>query len=239
MGYFIRRMYKNHRIGAILLIGGEGQRFQNTLPKQFHLIGDTPLYQIALQTLIASQIFDEIILVCHPDWISQIVCPETNYIKVIPGGKTRQASSYAGILGLSSKIQITLIHDGVRPFVSNAILQENIDAAILHGAADTCIPSTDTLIRSTDEKTIESIPLRSQFFRGQTPQTFRSELILKAHQKALLSGITNASDDCQLALNLGHPIAIVQGSDMNLKITSETDLLIARALAASSSVKMG
>src|SRR5690606_18269233 len=99
------------------------------------------------------------------------------------GGETRQLSSYQGLLAFTEKPDIVLIHDAVRPFVTVEILKNNLLQALIHGAVDTCIASTDTLIQSLDGKTIDHIPKRSHFMRGQTPQTFRYEWILQAHEK--------------------------------------------------------
>src|SRR5262249_3945947 len=97
----------------------------------------------------------------------------------------------------------------------------------LYGAADTCIASADTLVQSSSGVEIEKIPLRSSYFRGQTPQSFDYVLILKAHQASVHN---NASDDCALVLELGHPVHIVEGSERNIKITTELDLFLADQL---------
>lgn len=214
-------MHQGNRISALLLMGGEGRRFGAAVPKQFLPLGEKAVYRHALETFIQSNFFDEIILVCHPDWLDSVDH------KAIPGGKTRQESSYLGLKAFSKKPDIVLIHDAVRPFVTESILRENIACAIQHGAVNTCIPSTDTLIHAPDGHTISSIPKREEYLRGQTPQTFRYDWILKAHEKALAEDITNASDDCKLVLHLGYPIYIVKGSEKNMKITSELDLLMA------------
>jgi 2-C-methyl-D-erythritol 4-phosphate cytidylyltransferase len=206
------------KIGAILLMAGSGERFGNPTPKQFLPLLGKPLYTYALQTLRNSHLFDEIILVSHPDY----PIPEAS----IPGGKTRQESSYLGLQAFITPPDIVLIHDAVRPFITLEILQNNIQGAIKHGAIDTCIPSADTLVYAP-QNIITDIPLRAHFARGQTPQTFRYADILHAHTQALKAGITNATDDCQLLLRLGHPIHIVAGHETNIKITTEFDLLLA------------
>ncbi len=220
-------MEQRQRIGAVLLMGGEGSRFGSAIPKQFHLLGKKKIYQYALDTLTQSDLFDEILLVCHPDWM------DIPHEGVIRAGKTRQESSYLGLRGFRQKPDIVLIHDAVRPFVTEKILKENVEAAINWGAADTCIPSADTLVHTPDGKTIGSIPPRKEYLRGQTPQTFRMDWILEAHEKAIEAGIHNATDDCQLLLRLGKKIHIVAGEEQNIKITSEIDLLFANQILKS------
>lgn len=217
-------MFENQRIGAVLLMAGSGFRMQSEVPKQFLLIGEEEVYRYAMRSLIESSYFEEIVLVCHPDWLD-IDVPQG--VKVVAGGKTRQESSYIGLRAFAKKPDIVLIHDAVRPFVSKEILRENILAAIAVGAVDTCIPSADTIVRSMDGKRIDQIPDRSNYFRGQTPQCFQYALILQAHQNALEKKLTNQSDDCSLVHLLGAPIAMVAGDEQNMKITSELDLKIA------------
>jgi 2-C-methyl-D-erythritol 4-phosphate cytidylyltransferase len=216
-------MYQNKRIGAVLLMGGMGARFQSTIPKQFHPLCGKKVYEHALDTMRASKFFDEIVLVCHPDWL------DLPFDRVVVGGKTRQESSFLGLRAFEMRPEIVLIHDAVRPFITEKILKSNLDAAILYGAVDTCIPTADTLVYAPHQD-IAAIPNRTHYLRGQTPQTFKMDWILEAHEKASMDGVLNASDDCQLILRMGKKIAIVEGSERNIKITSELDLLVAKHL---------
>lgn len=209
------------RIGAILLMAGSGCRFGSSIPKQFLTLGGKEMYRHALDLMIASGLFDEIVLVSHPDWL------ELPHEKVIAGGNTRQESSLKGLLSFSSKPDIVLIHDAARPFVTEKILRDNVEAALEFGAVDTCIPSSDTLVYAPDGGRIEHIPKRAEYLRGQTPQTFRMDWILEAHER---TRETNATDDCQLVLQSGKPVHIVAGDERNIKITTEFDLLIAEQI---------
>lgn len=213
------------RVGAILLMGGEGRRFGGGVPKQFQLLGERKVFTYALETLFSSGLFQEIILVCHLDWM---VSHEGT--KTVPGGATRQQSSYAGLKAFAQKPDIVLIHDAVRPFVTEEILRENVRLALEHGAVDTCIPSADTLVHAPGGKRITAIPNREEYQRGQTPQTFRYDWIEEAHERALAEGVENASDDCRLLLRMGRPVYIARGEERNIKITTEFDLFIAKQL---------
>lgn len=218
-------MYQRHHIGAVLLMGGTGIRFGKKIPKQFCRLQGKPLYRYALETFKDLGVFDEIVLVCHPDWQVDEVG-----VRVAIGGATRQESSRAGILGFEKSPEIVLIHDAVRPFISKEIILKNLDAAIQWGACDTCIASADTLVHAPDGIWIEKIPKREDFLRGQTPQTFRYDWIVEAHEKTKRK---NASDDCSLVLEQGKKVAVIQGSEENFKITSEFDLQIASILCES------
>lgn len=215
---------------AILLMGGVGSRFQSTTPKQFHFLSGKKIYLHTLETILNSKLFQEVVLVCPKDWV-EIVKTETSHlqVRVVTGGSTRQESSYLGLLHCKNA-SLVLIHDAVRPFVSLEILQENIAAAMKYHAVDTCIPSADTIVHSERGDAITVIPNRAQYLRGQTPQTFSYPLILKAHVEAIKKGITNASDDCRLVMEMGHRVHIVQGSDENIKITTELDLFLAEQI---------
>ena len=223
-------MFQKRRIGALLLMGGKGQRFGSALPKQFHHLAGKPIYLHTLETFLQNGSFDEIILSCEVNQIKRVCsslpfssCP----IRVIPGGATRQESSYKGLCAFLCSPQFVVIHDAVRPFVSQEILKKNLSLALEVGAVDTCIPSTDTLVYAPYRDRIESIPRREEYLRGQTPQSFSYPLVLQAHQTTQR---VNCSDDCQLVRDLGHPIAIAPGDEYNLKITSELDLFMAEQL---------
>lgn len=221
-------------IVGILLAGGEGRRFGDDLPKQFHLLSGKKLYLYALETFLKLPQIREVLLVVPSQWIDSMTHDlrsfSTAALRLIPGGSTRQHSSYLALRACPPKTSHVIIHDAVRPFVTISILKENIRLAKQYGACDTCIPSHDTLVHSLDHHTIESIPLRSHYLRGQTPQSFSYPLIMRAHEEARLQGCVEATDDCQLVLQLPHPVKIAQGSEENIKVTTPLDLLLAEQL---------
>lgn len=212
-------------VKSILLMAGQGDRFGHPLPKQFHILEGKKIFQWTLDRLLQSGLFEEIILVCPEDRKEEIEVFDN--VRVVVGGATRQESSYRGLLACGEETEIVLIHDAVRPFVSQKILEENIHAARLYGAVDTCIASADTLVYAPKGDQIEEIPLRAHFLRGQTPQTFKYGLIREAHERGQKR---DATDDCQLVLDLGFPVHIVKGEESNLKITTAMDLVIAERI---------
>jgi len=216
-------------IVAILLMAGSGTRFGSQIPKQFHRLSGKKIYQHTLDNFLNTQLFSRIILVCAPEYIKQIQKENSfkNQVYVVEGGQNRQASSLKGLLACPSHTEIVVIHDAVRPFVSKEILQKNISLARLHKAVDTCITSGDTLVHTMDLKQIHAIPPRSQYLRGQTPQSFSYALILEAHLNAIQK---NSSDDCSLVLAKNHQVFITEGSEYNIKITTELDLFLAEQI---------
>ncbi len=190
-------------------MGGQGSRMNHESPKQFLPLGKIQVYEHTLKTFEKSKLFSDIIL----------ITPEI-------GGKTRQESSYKGLLACGVDTDFVVIHDAVRPFVSIDILKRNADAVRIHKAVNTCMPTYDT-INYVENDTVIAIPKRSAYMRGQTPQSFSYPLILQAHKNTKQ---TNAPDDCSLVLELGHPIHVVLGSDENFKITTMHDYKLALSL---------
>jgi len=216
-------------------MGGEGKRFNSTLPKQFHAIAGQPIFLYAVKKCLQAGLFQQIILVVANEWIEYThsclsTLPTQTSIQIVAGGTTRQASSYQGILACHCHIDYVMIHDAVRPFIDLDILYDNIEQVQIHNAVDTCIPSADTIVHSLKGEWIENIPPRHTFLRGQTPQSFSRSLILQAHQTALSQGITDSSDDCFLVRRLGHLVRIVPGNDHNIKITTDLDLFLAERI---------
>lgn len=190
------------KVLCIILMGGTGVRFGSVLPKQFHSLENKKIYLHTLEACLKSQLFDDIILVCHPEWIEAVKKEIAGYAVIVTaGGGTRQRSSFLGLLACPEGTGYVVIHDALRPFVSQEILEKNVQKVKIAKAVDTCIPSTDTIVQSKDGNTIDNIPLRRDYFRGQTPQSFAYDLVLKAH---IATTQTNASDDCSLVLSLIH-----------------------------------
>lgn len=219
---------------AIILLGGEGKRFNHPLPKQFHNLSGKKIYLYTLETFLSCKTVDAIVLVVHPHFhslVSQDIASYNHKPIILADSKdSRQLSSYSGLKACPEFTTHVVIHDGVRPFVTEKIIEENIVLAQRYDACDTCISSYDTIVHSKDQKIIHQIPLRSEYLRGQTPQSFKLSTIIQAHQQALEDKIVEATDDCQLLLRLNKPVHIAYGSDENIKITTEYDLLLAEQI---------
>ena len=217
------------KITALLLMAGSGSRFESRIPKQFHRLAGKAIYQHTLARFIDSNLFDEILLVCSAERVEQMQKEVPPSVRVIAGGATRQESSYLGLLAAQNP-DIICIHDAVRPFVSIEILRANIAKAKEYKAVNTCITSHDTLVYAPEHLQIQAIPLRHEFMRAQTPQTFHYPVILQAHQHALSKGLVNRTDDCSLVLDMGHPVHITAGNEENIKITTQLDLCLAEQI---------
>ena len=182
------------QIHAIVLAGGDGNRFGGEMPKQFVRLAGEPILLRTLRALGAAAI-DRVVVVAHPGWIDEtrelvraasLEVPVT----VVAGGATRNESTRNGLAAsTAADDDIVVVHDAVRPLVPLEVIQRSIEP-ILSGradATDTVIPSADTLVIVEDDEVVE-IPERSRYRRGQTPQTFRLGVLARAYASAARGG---------------------------------------------------
>ncbi len=219
-----QKLLENISIKAILLMGGEGVRLGLDLPKQFLPLGSKRVYQWPLETLIETEIFSEIVLVCHPKFLERVEQETLPYrqfaqIQLVEAGRQRTDSSWRGIQACGEGTDYVLIHDSVRPFVSLDIIARNIKAVLETGATNTCIPSADTVLQVIDG-TVQTLP-REQILLGQTPQVFHYEWIKRAHEEKEHN--LPYTDDCQLLTHIGQAYTVVEGAEENYKITYPYD----------------
>jgi 2-C-methyl-D-erythritol 4-phosphate cytidylyltransferase len=223
------------RILALLLAGGAGDRFRAEIPKQFvRLAGESILVRSARCVAVAD--IERMVVVAHPAWVDEtarlLAAADLPIpFAVVPGGATRNASTLAGIGALDADPDdIVVIHDAVRPLLPPEVVRRSIDpiAAGQADGTDTVIPSADTLV-VVEDGAIAEIPDRSRFRRGQTPQTFRVGVLAAAYERAAAAGDLQATDDCSLVLRHvpGARIAAVLGDEVNLKITTRIDIVLA------------
>lgn len=232
---------------GIILAGGIGSRMGIVdKPKQFIDIYGKPIIVHTLETFDNHPEINHIAVVCLEEWIDDLKILlrkyEINKVKwLIDGGATRQESVYNALTAISKDANdddILVIHDSVRPLVSHKTISNNISSAKKFSATDTVIPSADTIIKSLDELQISEVPDRSELYIGQTPQSFKLGLIKRAHEVAIERNKLNATDDCQLVLDLGHGVNLVIGEKLNFKITSFDDLLLLKAIIKLSKTEM-
>ena len=148
---------------------------------------------------------------------------------LVVGGQTRQVSVFNGLQSLPTDADCVIVHDGVRPFVTDEMIFACIEAADEWGAAVAAVPAKDTIKVASADGFIVDTPDRDKLWAVQTPQAFRASVLLDAHAFAKREGVT-ATDDAALVEQLGFKVKIVSGSDSNLKITTPNDLIIAEAL---------
>jgi 2-C-methyl-D-erythritol 4-phosphate cytidylyltransferase len=225
---------------AIITAGGSGKRVGGPAKKQFHQIAGKPLINHTLELFINNSRIDCIIIVLPEDEIGKYHFDPENDKRLIitAGGMKRAESVFNGIIAAGKFFdeakapdsnRIVLIHDGVRPFAGQRLINEVIDKAIGFGAAVPVLPLADTLIKIDAAKVIEEYPNREQYMSVQTPQGYMFSTIVKAYEKAGLTAM-DASDESSLVHAAGFPIQLIEGDKINFKITTPEDLKIAEFL---------
>ena len=216
------------KISAVIVAAGEGKRFG--APKHLVLLSGKAILEWTLQAFQTHPKITEIVLVLNNSAEGREYQTHLSKItRVVHGGAQRQDSVAAGIRALNSQPpEIVLVHDGVRPLLSQDLIGRVIRQAQESGAAAPVIPVEDTLKHIDQDQVIET-PDRSRFFRCQTPQGFRFDLLERALKEAAEDGFYG-TDEAMLMERLGLPVAAIPGEVQNLKITTPLDLKIAEVL---------
>lgn len=225
---------------ALIIAGGSGNRMGQDIPKQFMYVDNAPIIIHTLQCFQQHPDIALIAVVCLRGWetvlqsyANQFSITKLKYI--FPGGNTGMESIHNGIFGLKesgcSDDDLVLIHDAVRPLLSQDIISNNIAICNAYGYAVTGIKCREAILESKDGfSSTTSIP-RDMLIRTQTPQTFKLKNIISAHEEAARKGITDSVASCTLCAELGNrEMHIVPGSEKNIKITTVEDLEILKAL---------
>lgn len=209
---------------AVLIVAaGRGQRFGSTLPKQYARLGGVPVLRHSLITFLAHPGISLVRAVIHPDDrdLYDTAAEGLDAAEPVSGGSSRQYSVRLGLESLEkADPDLVLIHDGARPFVSERVITRILDALRDGPAAIAALPLVDTLKRDRDGHVNGTVD-RHGLWRAQTPQGFRYDQILAAHRAAAGQDLT---DDAALAELAGLPVALIEGAQENIKVTTQEDL---------------
>ena len=232
----------NLRNVAIVLAGGTGTRIGLSIPKQLIKIAGKPIIEHTIAAMQASPVIDEIIVMMTPGYLDEVraIVKRGSYDKVtqiLEGAgwpdATRNDTTALALAALGDEDCNILLHDAVRPLVSQTIIEANVTALKTYQAVDTAIPSADTVIQvdARDPRMTDVLP-RHLLRRGQTPQSFRLSTIRAAYAKAAEDPDFTATDDCTVVLRYlpEVPIAVVPGHERNMKVTEPIDVYIADKL---------
>lgn len=223
---------------AMIIAGGTGNRMHQDIPKQFLTVNEKPVIVYTLEVFQKHPAIDEIIVVCIEGWeqILWAYIRQFNISKVtavVPGGLCGQGSIYNGLTELEKEHQaddIVLIHDAIRPMVSEEIISDCINKTVEFGCAIASIPCAEAMLVTEDKESSKRIFDREQLKRTQTPQGFRIGELLGVHREALDKGITNSVASCTLMIEMGRQVYFSKGSEKNLKLTTVEDIDIFKAL---------
>lgn len=225
---------------AIVVAAGKGLRMGSKTRKQYLCLDKIPIITRTIMAFDACDQIHEIVLVIpeqdHEYCKNNILDPFgfAKKIHLIEGGKERQDSVLNGLKRVKDRINsdkeaIVLIHDGVRPFVNQNIIKACILKAIEYGACIPAVKITDTVKQVCPDLSIQKTINRQFLYIAQTPQTFKLDLILRAFEHAIKTCFSG-TDDASLVEHLGEKVVIINGSKMNIKITTKQDLILGKYL---------
>ncbi|NOX34786.1 MAG: 2-C-methyl-D-erythritol 4-phosphate cytidylyltransferase [Deltaproteobacteria bacterium] len=225
---------------AIIVAAGKGLRMESKTKKQYLELDGIPVLTRTIMKFDDCDMLHEIILVipgkdfnyCEKHIIDPFLFSKK--IHLVEGGKVRQDSVLNGLKFVRERTEdikktIVLIHDGVRPFVDQGIIENSILNALEYKACIPCIKITETVKEKSPGTSILKTLDRRFLYTAQTPQAFEFNLIFRAFDHAVKTSFLG-TDDASLVEHLGHKVAIIKGSKLNMKITTPEDLVLGKYL---------
>jgi 2-C-methyl-D-erythritol 4-phosphate cytidylyltransferase/2-C-methyl-D-erythritol 2,4-cyclodiphosphate synthase len=224
------------KTAALIVAAGQGRRAGAAIPKQYAMIRGEAVLARTLGVFLRHPAVDVVLVaITETDrtlYEQAVVSGHPKVVAPALGGDTRQRSVLNGLRALKPLAPaLVLIHDGARPFVTGAIIDRVLAALERTPGAIAAVRLADTLKRADAQGRIEATLGRERLWRAQTPQGFRFEAILGAHEAALAAGRTDLTDDAAVAEWAGLPVALVEGSEGNVKLTTAEDLDMAARTA--------
>lgn len=217
-------------IKVVIPASGAGLRMGANQPKQFLPLEGQAILQRTIAQFENMAAVDEIVVAVPEGYVHTVQSYGFSKVKhIVEGGQDRGCSVLLALEKLPATTEVVLIHDGVRPFVTEALAMAVAEAAQKHGAAIACTPVTNTIKAANPQGEITQTLDRSQLWSVQTPQGFTYHTIMNAYQAAQTEGI-QATDDSALVERLGLPVHVVPSSPKNIKITTEEDLVLGAAI---------
>jgi 2-C-methyl-D-erythritol 4-phosphate cytidylyltransferase/2-C-methyl-D-erythritol 2,4-cyclodiphosphate synthase len=224
------------RVAAIIVAAGRGLRVGGDVPKQYRLLAGRPVIAHAMALFSRHESIRKVIAVINRADRALYDAAVNGIPKVgepAHGGDSRQASCHAGLRALKSDPpDIVLIHDAARPFASATLVDRAVEAALRHGAAVPGLPLSDTVKLIDEAGRVAETPPRSHLRAVQTPQAFRYDLILAAHESAAAGKVDDLTDDGAVAEWAGHPLFVFPGEADNMKLTHAADFLSGERLSS-------
>ena len=229
---------------GIIVAGGVGMRLGADRPKQFLDLNGKPIIMHTLQAFLECKALEHIYMGVHPEWmehmgelvVQYVDKDEQMRVHLVPGGAERNET----IMNVIDQIEMDfgteephyiITQDGVRPFVSQRLIKEHVEAVMAYDAVNTAIPAVDTIMVSYDGKTISDIPERKYLYQSQTPQSFRMDLLKKLYMDLTEDEKKILTDACKICTVRGVPVHMVLGEVTNMKITTAADFEIAKIMA--------
>lgn len=226
---------------AIIFAGGRGERLNaDSIPKQFIDIDEKPLIIHTLMNFQNHKEIDKIYIAILPEYSKHMENLVKSYgidkVKgIVNGGNSAQESIFNALISAlkeNPRDSVVLIHDGVRPILTDEVISRNIASVKEFGSAITCIPAHETVLVSKDGKTPDSVPFRREIYKGQAPQSFYLGEIVEAHEKIRKRSekYKDMIDSCTIYHTLGRKTHLVEGNFGNIKVTTKEDVYILKGL---------
>ena len=224
---------------ALIIAGGVGQRMGQDIPKQFINVDNIPVIVYTMAAFQKHPEIDAIEIVCVDGWHEVLYAYAKQFgisklENVVSGGKNGQDSIRNGLYDIAKRHyddnDLVLIHDAIRPLLSEEIISDNIRVCKEHGNAITVIPCNAAMLKTYDGIHSETQVPRDNLKETQTPQTFFLKDIIAAHKEALEKGIVASVASCTMYIELGRKLYMCKGSEKNIKLTTVEDVEIFKAL---------
>lgn len=226
-------MFDGKYLSAIVTAAGSGLRMNSTTNKPYLSLGDETIIELTLDTIVSIPEIDEIILVVRrkdEDLIKEILAKYDKKIKYVYGSTTRERSTFEGLKAINKKTQLVLTHDGVRPFASLGLFYKTLEELKNYKAVITATKTKDTIKILDEDMLVDFTPNRDYVYNIQTPQAFDYQTLFPMYEKYINSEF-KITDDSQLFefFDRHRPVKVVEGEYSNIKITTNEDILFAKA----------
>ena len=221
---------------VIIAAAGSSSRMGTGVDKQFVILAGKPVLWHTINVFKQLPQIHQILVTVSPGNAERVAALLQQTLadipwQIVPGGAERQDSVRNALQLVSPSVELVLVHDGARPFVEPECVLKSMQAAAETGAAVVAVPVKDTIKLADAAGGVKQTLDRSSLWQVQTPQTFRRELLLKAHEQAAAAGVV-ATDDAALVEWAGGSVSLVRGTYFNFKVTTPEDLVLAEAVAA-------
>ena len=223
---------------ALLIAGGVGARMGQDIPKQFLHIQDKPVIVYTMERFQNNPLIDGVVVVTLPSWIAFVEAYAkqfgiTKLKSVVAGGETGHDSIHNGVIEIARQFPqdtAVMIHDAIRPMIDNDVIADNLSVYREKGNATTVIPCVEVIFKSDVPTESNEVLDRSKVWRTQTPQTFRLDRLLWAHDEVVKRKLPSPVATCHLFSMLGETVYFSKGSEKNIKLTTMDDIDIFKSL---------
>ncbi len=227
-------MTQDTKTAVIIPAAGSGKRMGGGIPKQYGNLGGMSILARTVKAFADLKEIHQILIVTNEDYLDQCKTElddlglMSKVREILPGGQERQDSIYKAIQRLPEDVELVLVHDGVRPFVTKELILRTIEMTRLHGAGVAAVPVKDT-IKTVENNLLTKTLDRRSLYSVQTPQGFHKDILVRAYDDAYQKNYYG-TDDAFLVEKIGKKVYVVKGDYNNIKITTMEDIVFGEAI---------